>query len=70
MDYQSCRNVTSSLPPSGRTSAAGRKHRFGLVTGNEIARTLFACYQKDSAEILISQGAERIRAVSRLAEFL
>ncbi len=36
--------------------AAGNGFGFGLVTGNDIARTLSARYHKDGSEILISQG--------------
>lgn len=38
---------------------AGNGFGFGLVTPNEIARTLSARYHKDGSEILISQGARR-----------
>lgn len=38
---------------------AGNGFGFGLVTPNEIARTLSARYHKDGSEILISQGAKR-----------
>jgi DNA (cytosine-5)-methyltransferase 1 len=37
--------------------AAGNGFGFGLVSGNQIARTLSARYYKDGSEILISQGA-------------
>ncbi len=37
--------------------AAGNGFGFGLVTENDIARTLSARYHKDGSEILISQGA-------------
>jgi DNA (cytosine-5)-methyltransferase 1 len=37
--------------------AAGNGFGFGLVNGNQIARTLSARYYKDGSEILISQGA-------------
>jgi DNA (cytosine-5)-methyltransferase 1 len=36
--------------------AAGNGFGFGLVNGNQIARTLSARYYKDGSEILISQG--------------
>jgi DNA (cytosine-5)-methyltransferase 1 len=36
--------------------AAGNGFGFGLVNGNDIARTLSARYHKDGSEILISQG--------------
>ncbi len=36
--------------------AAGNGFGFGLVTGNDVARTLSARYYKDGSEILISQG--------------
>jgi DNA (cytosine-5)-methyltransferase 1 len=36
--------------------AAGNGFGFGLVTGNDIARTLSARYYKDGSEILISRG--------------
>jgi DNA (cytosine-5)-methyltransferase 1 len=39
--------------------AAGNGFGFGLVTGNDIARTLSARYHKDGSEILISQGARK-----------
>lgn len=39
--------------------AAGNGFGFGLVNGNQIARTLSARYYKDGSEILISQGAEK-----------
>jgi DNA (cytosine-5)-methyltransferase 1 len=39
--------------------AAGNGFGFGLVTGNDIARTLSARYYKDGSEILISQGARK-----------
>ncbi|HLP77465.1 MAG TPA: DNA cytosine methyltransferase, partial [Candidatus Paceibacterota bacterium] len=32
---------------------------FGLVTGNDVARTLSARYHKDGSEILISQGSRK-----------
>ena len=35
---------------------AGHGFGFGLVTGNDVARTLSARYHKDGSEILISQG--------------
>jgi DNA (cytosine-5)-methyltransferase 1 len=35
---------------------AGNGFGFGLVTGNDVARTLSARYYKDGSEILISQG--------------
>jgi len=38
---------------------AGNGFGFGLVTPNEVARTLSARYHKDGSEILISQGAKR-----------
>jgi DNA (cytosine-5)-methyltransferase 1 len=39
--------------------AAGNGFGFGLVTGNDIARTLSARYHKDGSEILISQGPRK-----------
>jgi DNA (cytosine-5)-methyltransferase 1 len=39
--------------------AAGNGFGFGLVTGNDIARTLSARYHKDGSEILVSQGERR-----------
>lgn len=43
-----------------------RKHReaghgfgFGLVTGNDVTRTLSARYHKDGSEILVAQGGEK-----------
>lgn len=36
--------------------AAGNGFGYGLVTGNDVARTLSARYHKDGSEILISQG--------------
>ncbi|MDP3070764.1 MAG: DNA (cytosine-5-)-methyltransferase [Opitutaceae bacterium] len=36
--------------------AAGNGFGFGLVTGNDTARTLSARYHKDGSEILVSQG--------------
>lgn len=39
--------------------AAGNGFGFGLVTGNDITRTLSARYHKDGSEILISQGANK-----------
>ena len=39
--------------------AAGNGFGFGLVTGNDVARTLSARYHKDGSEILISQGSRR-----------
>ena len=39
--------------------AAGNGFGFGLVTGNDIARTLSARYHKDGSEILISQGSRK-----------
>ena len=36
--------------------AAGNGFGFGLVTGNDVARTLSARYYKDGSEILVSQG--------------
>jgi DNA (cytosine-5)-methyltransferase 1 len=38
---------------------AGNGFGFGLVTGNDIARTLSARYHKDGSEILISQGPRK-----------
>jgi DNA (cytosine-5)-methyltransferase 1 len=38
---------------------AGNGFGFGLVTGNDIARTLSARYYKDGSEILVSQGPRR-----------
>lgn len=39
--------------------AAGNGFGFGLVTGNDVARTLSARYHKDGSEILLSQGPGR-----------
>lgn len=39
--------------------AAGNGFGFGLVTGNDIARTLSARYHKDGSEILIAQGPRK-----------
>lgn len=39
--------------------AAGNGFGFGLVDGNDIARTLSARYHKDGSEILISQGPDK-----------
>jgi DNA (cytosine-5)-methyltransferase 1 len=39
--------------------AAGHGFGFGLVTGNDVARTLSARYHKDGSEILISQGQRK-----------
>ena len=39
--------------------AAGNGFGFGLVTKNDIARTLSARYHKDGSEILISRGANK-----------
>jgi DNA (cytosine-5)-methyltransferase 1 len=36
--------------------AAGNGFGFGLVTGNDVSRTLSARYHKDGSEILVSQG--------------
>jgi DNA (cytosine-5)-methyltransferase 1 len=38
---------------------AGNGFGFGLVSGNDIARTLSARYYKDGSEILISQGSKK-----------
>lgn len=38
---------------------AGNGFGFGLVTGNDVARTLSARYHKDGSEILISQGTRK-----------
>lgn len=38
---------------------AGNGFGFGLVTGNDVARTLSARYHKDGSEILVSQGPRR-----------
>ena len=38
---------------------AGNGFGFGLVTENDIARTLSARYYKDGSEILISQGSRK-----------
>lgn len=38
---------------------AGNGFGFGLVTGNDISRTLSARYYKDGSEILISQGPKK-----------
>lgn len=39
--------------------AAGNGFGFGLVTPNDVARTLSARYYKDGSEILVSQGKKR-----------
>ena len=39
--------------------ALGNGFGFGLVTGNDVARTLSARYHKDGSEILISQGPRK-----------
>ena len=39
--------------------AAGNGFRYGLVTPDDVARTLSARYYKDGSEILISQGKRR-----------
>jgi DNA (cytosine-5)-methyltransferase 1 len=39
--------------------AAGNGFGFGLVTGNDVARTLSARYHKDGSEILVSQGSRK-----------
>ena len=39
--------------------AAGNGFGFGLVTRNDVARTLSARYHKDGSEILISQGRQK-----------
>ena len=39
--------------------AAGNGFGFGLVTGDDVARTLSARYHKDGSEILISQGPRK-----------
>lgn len=39
--------------------AAGNGFGFGLVTGNDVARTLSARYHKDGSEILVSQGTRK-----------
>jgi len=39
--------------------AAGNGFGFGLVTGDDVARTLSARYYKDGSEILISQGKKK-----------
>jgi DNA (cytosine-5)-methyltransferase 1 len=39
--------------------AAGNGFGFGLVTGNDIARTLSARYYKDGSEILVYQGKKK-----------
>ncbi|WP_277349153.1 DNA (cytosine-5-)-methyltransferase [Luteolibacter luteus] len=39
--------------------AAGNGFGFGLVTGNDVTRTLSARYHKDGSEILVSQGKNK-----------
>lgn len=39
--------------------AAGNGFGFGLVTGNQVSRTLSARYYKDGSEILVSQGENK-----------
>lgn len=41
---------------AAKHKAAGNGFGFGLVTGDDIARTLSARYYKDGSEILVSQG--------------
>lgn len=41
---------------AAKHKAKGNGFGFGLVTGNEVARTLSARYHKDGSEILISRG--------------
>ncbi len=38
---------------------AGNGFGYGLVSGNDVARTLSARYYKDGSEILISQGSKK-----------
>jgi DNA (cytosine-5)-methyltransferase 1 len=42
---------------AAKHKAAGNGFGYGLVTGEDVARTLSARYYKDGSEILISQGA-------------
>lgn len=44
---------------AAKHKAAGNGFGFGLVTGNDTARTLSARYYKDGSEILISQGLRK-----------
>jgi DNA (cytosine-5)-methyltransferase 1 len=44
---------------AAKHKAAGNGFGFGLVTGNDVARTLSARYHKDGSEILISQGPSK-----------
>jgi len=44
---------------AAKHKAAGNGFGFGLVTGNDVARTLSARYYKDGSEILVSQGKDR-----------
>jgi DNA (cytosine-5)-methyltransferase 1 len=39
---------------------AGNGFGYGLVTGNDIARTLSARYYKDGSEILVNQGSKKL----------
>lgn len=44
---------------AAKHKAAGNGFGFGLVTKNDVARTLSARYYKDGSEILISQGKQK-----------
>ena len=44
---------------AAKHKAAGNGFGFGLVTGNDVARTLSARYFKDGSEILVSRGARK-----------
>lgn len=44
---------------AAKHKAAGNGFGFGLVTGNDVTRTLSARYYKDGSEILLSQGTDR-----------
>ena len=44
---------------AAKHKAAGNGFGFGLVTGDDVARTLSARYYKDGSEILVSRGARK-----------
>lgn len=44
---------------AAKHKAAGNGFGFGLVTGDDVARTLSARYYKDGSEILVSQGSKK-----------
>src|SRR3546814_3355953 len=49
----------TTLFRSDKHRAAGNGFGFGLVTPDDVARTLSARYFKDGSEILVSQGKKR-----------